>query len=466
MANNIKINSPLGNQPQQKKGSGFVNLNKILQANVGNKLGQTVAQGIGQGVGQVQQGLGQAKSQFQQEAEAKNLASVGNKQAVSDALRNLSGGQTDVSDDLVKQFGTFRAGQYAGPQELDPTKTVQLGSRAQEVQGFGQALGSGGDKTRVLQAFAGKGPYSAGQSRLDSLLLGQGPQAKQQLTEARQQSRGLVQQVGNEQDIARQIAQLKTGEAQQFGKDVRGQLGLADSGGFAETGLAPELLKAIDARAQEAQTKQQQDIAGFNQLLQKIQGGKWNSDLGNYAEDLTKYGLGYKDVRYLQGLPGRETYGADLSDPRLMQAAQAATRSSVADPGEAAKAEALAKLSGIGFDQFGIDKNAAKYDPSKPFSYDVSNLKNLIGQREGAYKQDLSPIEAERQRLTQEYNAPRRGSGNIDKAIARKQAYYDALYNLDQQQRALQDKYGLKYKLNPVKQEVKKVDPNAPAKRR
>jgi len=229
MANNIKINNPLGVQPQQKRGSGFVNLNKILQANIGNRFGQTVAQGISQGVGRVQQGIGQLKSEFQQEADKQNLASVANKQAVSDALKSISSGQTKVSDELIKQFGTFRAGEYEGPRELDSSKLTQIGSKAAEVQRFGRDLGSGGDKTRVLQAFAGQGPYSVGQSRLDALLLGQGPQARQQLAQARQQTLGLTQQLGKEQDIARQIGRLRVGEAQKFAKDVKGQLTSAET---------------------------------------------------------------------------------------------------------------------------------------------------------------------------------------------------------------------------------------------
>lgn len=353
MANNIKINNPLGAQPQQKKGSGFVNLNKILQANVGNRLGQTVAQGIGQGVGQVQQGIGQLKSDFQQEAQKQNLASDANKQAVSDALKNISAGQTDVSDELANQFGTFRAGQYAGPKDLDSNKVAQVGSRASEVQDFGQALGSGGDKTRVLQAFAGQGPYSAGQSRLDSLLLGKGPQAKEQLAEARQQTRGLTQQIGREQDAARQIAEMRTGEAQEFGKSVKQQLEVPQA----------DIQKAIDTLVGQKQGALQQEIQ-------------------RYQNDPFAY-LGTNQVK---------TYGLDpRQHPDIVRflSQDALNRSSLANQGQLKQLDALAKLSGQSQD-FIRDPNAVGTGEQQQFANINKNLlRDAILQQQARYREDL-----------------------------------------------------------------------------
>lgn len=353
MANNIKINNPLGVQPQQKKGSGFVNLNKILQANVGNKLGQTVAQGIGQGVGQVQQGIGQLKNEFQQESEKQNLASVGNKQAVSDALKNISAGQTDVSDELANQFGTFRAGQYAGPKDLDQNKFAQVGSRASEVQDFGTALASGGDKTRVLQAFAGQGPYTSGQTRLDSLLLGQGPQAKQQLAEARQQTRGLTQQVGKEQDAARQVAQLRTGEAQQFGQEVQKQLAAPQT----------EIQTAID------------------QLVSQKQ-GDLAKEVERYQQDPYAY-LGTNQVK-TYGLDPRQ-YGGIVD----FLSKDALNRSSLANQGQLQQLDALSKLSGQSQNFIGDPTAVGTGDQQKFANVNSDQLRNAIMQQQENYRGDL-----------------------------------------------------------------------------
>lgn len=463
MANNIKINSPLGSQPQQKKGSGFVNLNKILQANVGNRLGETVAQGVGQGAQQVQAGLGQVRTDFAAEAEKQNLGSSQNRLAASEALKRVSEGQTDVSDEQARTFGTFLAGKYAGPKELDQNKTVQLGAKAAEVEGLGRSLAGGGDKTRLLQAFASKGgytPYTAGQSRLDSLLLGQGPQAAQQLAEARQQTRGLTQQIGNEQEVARQIAQLRTGQAQDFAKDVRGQVGLGEAGGFADKGYIPDLLKAVDLQAEQARSKQGTDIQRQKELLTKLQNTRrGTADTTTFRNEFSALGLSPADAAYLTSLRNQELYGANLNDPRFLAAAGEANRSNIASAGDIAKAEALSKLSGVGFENFGIDKALPRYDINKPFEFDINNIKNLINQRKGSYETDIGGLEDQRKRLTDEYNAPRRGSLTGHKTAAdveREQKYYDALYGIDQQKRKIQDAYGMKYRSTPVKKEVPK----------
>lgn len=457
----VNLNNPTGVQPQQQKGSGFVNLDKILQANSGNNLAGAISGNLTQGAQQVQQGLGQVKNDFQQQANSNDLASDKNKQAVSDALKNIAGGQTDVSDPQATQFGTYLAGQYAGPKTLDSTKTSQLGARGQELQDFGKSLTSGGDKTRLLQAFAGQGPYSYGQNKLDSLLLGQGPQAGQQLAQARQQTRGLTQQIGNEQQNAQQIAQLQQGKAQQFGQDVRGQVGLDAAGNIADTGAIPDFLKNLDTRATGAQTKQAADLQGFQSLLQKIQDSRGIDPINqpNLSTQLSSYGLSPDDERYLQRLQGQELYGATLnpSGSNFVQAADQASRSSIANAGDLAKAQALAKLSGTDFSKFALDPNAAKYDPAHPFTYDVQNLKNEIGQHQAAYNQEVSGITAQQQQLADQYKEATRGNLNgltSPADLARQKQYYDQLYALDQQKRAVQDKYGLKYRMTPTERKM------------
>lgn len=357
MANNIKINNPLGAKPQQQKGSGFVNLNKILQANVGNKLGETVSGGLNQGTQQVQQGLGQVKNQFLQESDKGNLATVGNQQAVSDALKNIAAGQSAVTDDQVKQFGTFLGGQYGGPKELDTTKTLQLGNKAQEVQGLGQSLMGGADKTRLLQTFAGKGPYSAGQTRLDSLLLGQGPNAKQQLAQARQSTRGLTQQIGKEQDIAQQIGQLRTGQAREFGQETGRQLTEQ------EMGINTALQKALE-----------QAPIQREQLRSQYEQGLINQDLSQLPPEVQEQ------------LKGLRTYNTNPLG--ALQLGQEATQQNIASLTQRGQLEALTKLAQKDPSRLGFAEDV--YDPSKAMQINVQKLRQLAGEGERAYNDKLN----------------------------------------------------------------------------
>ena len=367
MANNIKINNPQGSQPQQKKGSGFVNLNKILQANAGNQLGQTVSQGINQGTQKVQSDLGQIQSQFQSDAEKNNLASDQNKQAVSDALNNIAGGQPNITDEQTKQFGTFLSGQYAGPKGLDESKTAQVGARAQEVQGFGQALSSGGDKTRVLQAFAGKGPYSAGQTRLDSLLLGKGPNAKEQLDQARQGSKNLVSKVGAAQDTANQVGQLRTTQARDFGQQTGEQLKTQE--------------KAINSDIGQALTKAQADKqAALNRYMESLQ----KRDLGaspDIKNQLAQAGI--------YGNEGVRLFGIDPT--KAIQQGEDASLQNIASLKQRSQLEALAKLGQKDPSTLGFASNV--YDPNQAVTLNTQALKQQLAGAQGQYNTGISDFE-------------------------------------------------------------------------
>ena len=64
----IPLNQVQQKQPQ-KKGTGFTNLNRIMQANQGNRLGQTVAGGVTQAGQNLQSGVRQSQATFQTDAD-------------------------------------------------------------------------------------------------------------------------------------------------------------------------------------------------------------------------------------------------------------------------------------------------------------------------------------------------------------------------------------------------------------
>lgn len=451
MANNIKLNNPLGVSAQPKKGTGFVNLDKVLNANVGNRLGETVATGLGNQAQQVQQGIGQLKTDFNQKAQVSNLATNSNKQAISDALKSISSGQQVqmgagskdpasaqpqgipgrlqaapvqlmntgaplVSDDQANQFKTFLSGQYSGPKDLDSTKLAQVGSKAQEVQDLGQGLQSGNDKTRLLQTFAGKGPYTAGQSKLDSLLLGQGPNAQQKLAEARQQTRGLTQQLGREQEAAQQTGQLRQNDAQQLAQETQAALSKTQG----------DILTPLEKQATDYQAAQDLKTQDLQNILK---------NLGSTIDPNEAAALGL--TGNYNG-PGKYTYnyqpGQDLVSPSLMTP----TAQNVANDSQRAQLLALAKLAGQEAPTF-----ADRYDPNKAVTVNTDPLKQGIENNRAQYEkqfQDILAATARKQVPSYEENDSW-GTGGMktqqEMDNERNGAYRDA------QIRKLREKYGL-----------------------
>jgi uncharacterized phage-associated protein len=65
--------TPIIQKQVQRKGTGFTNLNRIMQANQGNRLGQSVAGGIGNRVQNLQSGIKTSQTQFGEQAQKGRL---------------------------------------------------------------------------------------------------------------------------------------------------------------------------------------------------------------------------------------------------------------------------------------------------------------------------------------------------------------------------------------------------------
>lgn len=288
-----------GAQPvQRRQGSGFTNLSRILQANKNNRLGEAVSSGIVGGANQIRQQLGDTRDQFQSQANANDLASDQNKSIRENVLKNIAGGQTDVTDQQADQFKNFRQGQYTGPQEMDMAKTTGLGIRANEVQN--QAKNPLSENT--LQATVGsqsQNPYSRGQIGLDRTILGAGN--PQQLGQARSATMGLSQGINRAQDVARGEAALKTLQAQQFGKDTQAQLAAP------QTGIQNDINTAVTTKQGDLSAA----IKNYNLDPNKYL-GRTSAQL--YGLDPTKYG---GVVNFLN--PGDINKGTVASQTQLNQ---------------------------------------------------------------------------------------------------------------------------------------------------
>lgn len=355
---------PTKTPSQQKKGTGFTNLQRYLAANKGNTLGSTVSGGISSAAEGVQGGLQGASEQFASQSAAGDLASDQNKQVRDTVLQRLSGGGgggmlfapgmlPSVTPGEVSQFEKFRGGQYTGPKQLEGVD--KLSAQAREAEGLGKATSTETGRTGLLQRFVGSPQYTQGQRNLDTLLLGRAPE----LSSARQKTLGLESSVGRESQRAGATAAQKTSDARKFGQETTGMI--QGQRGQVDTGLQGQLTSQ----------KQAADAAQA-EFLQAQQSGKFA------AGDQSLTGLRH----------GETLYNINLSDPRFF-AENDPTLSGVATPEQRAQLAALAQLSGQDLSQFyqGLDPKAAQYDPAKPYAFnkgafdqEAARTQNLVNQ--------------------------------------------------------------------------------------
>ena len=216
----------------QRKGTGFTNLARVMQASQGSKLGQTIAGGITGQAQQVQSGIKTAQDEFQKEAEKNRVDTEANRAKAATAI-NAAGTTGVVNPEDLNLFKTIRAAEYKGPTEL--ANQQQLQAQAQQAQtlgslasGVGQRSGTDqGGRQELLRRFAGGADYTSGQRKLDESILSKDKEAN--LVSAARQTRGVAeeaqraamgaqaksQEYGNLAKIFAKETQSKIGEAQQ-----------------------------------------------------------------------------------------------------------------------------------------------------------------------------------------------------------------------------------------------------------
>jgi hypothetical protein len=205
----------------QRKGTGFTNLARIMQANQGSRLGQTISGGITGQAQQVQSGIKTAQDDFQKEAELKRIDSEENRKKATNAIGNIINPSTSgspisgPSSADLSLFKTIREGEYKGPTEL--ANQQQLQAQAQQAQtlgslasGVGQRSGTDqGGRQELLRRFVGGADYTSGQRKLDESILSKDKESN--LASAARQTRG----VAEEAQRATSGAQAK---GQEYGK--------------------------------------------------------------------------------------------------------------------------------------------------------------------------------------------------------------------------------------------------------
>lgn len=356
--------------PQQKQqGTGFTNLQQLMAANQGNKLGQAVGGGIQQTGQQVQQGLQKGQQDFQNQAQAGQLGTQAQKENVENTLKDPS----QVSDQNVADFAKYRAGQYSGPQDISNIDALK--GQAQQAQQMGQAIGTEGGRQSLLQRYAaGPGQYGAGAQRLDTLLLGSG--GGNDLQQARRSVSGLNSQVSGAQQAAQQQAQQYTQQAKGFGQQVSNQVSGKESG----------IYNPAQQQAQQANITEQQNQSAEQAAALAAQ----NNQLSQAA------------IKSLGLTAGQRTYGANLGQFMGYQGAnEQANALNVMGQPQLQQYQGLQKLMGqtpsatpqtqyqagqATFDKAGLQAamaaNQAQVDPVAAGAQQAQQIANLAHQRD------------------------------------------------------------------------------------
>jgi hypothetical protein len=201
-------------------GSGFTNLSRYLQANRSNKLGQTVASGVQQAGQQARGAVTQAGQQFQQKV-GEEKARLGEQEQRAGQIIQGATGQT--GDEDVKTVQNVLGAEFKGPTGVQNADEVR--ARAQEAESLARAGGSQAGRFGLLQRYVGQGrpAYSAGQQRLDQMLLGQTGQ--QQLRQARAGTVGVGSEAERQITAATEQGKELQGQARQVAESTKGKLG-------------------------------------------------------------------------------------------------------------------------------------------------------------------------------------------------------------------------------------------------
>lgn len=363
--------------PNAQKGSGYTNIQRIVQANQGNKLGSTIGSNIQNAAQQTQGNINQAQQQFQQQAGANRADTNQNAQLVQQALANptnITGNPNQVS-----QFQNLLSGTYQGPKGLQ--NAAQLQAQAQDINQLGQATTSEGGKQGLLQRFVGAPQYTAGQQTLDSLLLG--ATGGKDLAAARRATAGIQGQEQQAQQGASQTAQEYAKRAQQFGQNVQGQFG--DTVAKQQQGLA-----------QQAQTAQQARDAQIAALQQQLSQGNLNKDIA------TQLGI----------TQGQQNYNLDPSK-FVSENSMQANAQNIANAQDYARMQALQQLGGQyspaaaqqTLAQFQNPSQAGTFAASKAYNVNAPEFQQNLANAQNSYQNfvnsTVNPAQAEynRQRM-------------------------------------------------------------------
>jgi hypothetical protein len=356
--------------PSNRQGTGYTNLQTLMNANQGNQLGKAVGSGIQNTGQQVQNNLNQSQQNFNTQSQANEIGTDQDKENVQNTLDELqSNPSAGVNQQQIGQFEQYESGNYNGPQGLvnsqGQSDTSQLQGQASAAQQEGQAVDSAGGRQALLQKYVSNPSqeYGSGAQAVDTALLG--ATGGKQLQQARQSVAGLGNQVNNAANTAQQQAQQYQQQAQSFGQQVVGQLQNAQSALY-----TPAAAEAAQYNAN-APVLAQQAQATITEAAPGTAGNETLSPAAMQALGLTQ---------------GEKTYGANLAGDITYQGpAGPATALNVMTQPQLAQYSGLSQLMG--------QSPVANQNPYTPgqLTYNQSGAQTAIQQAQQNFNTAIAP---------------------------------------------------------------------------
>jgi len=352
------------NDPNKQQGSGYTNIQKVVNANQGNQLGSAIGNNLQQTTSSAQQNLQNAQGQFNQQTQANQANTQQNQQLVQNVLNDptqyaniasATSSQNPTNAQQGQQFQNLISGQYQGPTALNNASALQ--NQAAQAAQEGQALGTSGGRIALLQQAIGNPQYTQGQAGLDELLLGQSNSPA--LAQAKQQALTLQGQVNTGIAGAAAQGQQQTAQAQQFGTALQNQLGAT------ATGLNNTL-------QQQATNAQQANNTQYQNALAALQSGNVTQQEANLL-GLTQ---GENVYNVLNGA-GTTGNSANNAAQFLQENPNQATAGNIATAQQYAQMQALQQLGGQYAPQNAQTAFQNYQNPSQAGTY--AQQQNLIG---------------------------------------------------------------------------------------
>ena len=247
-------------QPSQQ-GTGFVNLQKYLDANQGNQLGSAVSGNINQATQATQSDLAQQQNQFNQGLQNTRAGISQGQQNVQNTFQQIDNPNfSGLSQPQIQGFQNITNNPYSGPTGYANPQVLQ--QQAANAASLGQLAGTRPGRQELLRETINSPKYTNSQQTMDELLLslGGGNQAVQQ---AGRSTRGLQNQVN--QNVG--TAQLQGQQAQQAYQKLQQQA----TGGVQQRQQA--INQQVANAVQNAQNQQQQRNANFATYQQMLAQG-------------------------------------------------------------------------------------------------------------------------------------------------------------------------------------------------
>lgn len=410
-------------------GTGFINLDKLLRANEGNRLGEVTGRYIQNAGSRASEDINKAQQTFQTEADKARTDTEKNQSFIDETIGKVNAPQTqpistggyqpvsipkgegstargttfgattsnhfpsstqNVNQPYMptaaeeRRFQNIIRGGYQGPKEIkDFDKTL---ASAQTGKDIGDLSKTGAGRKVLLSDMFGGANYTPGQRNLDAALLGQ---QTPQLAQARRTTQGLVQGAESAQNQAKTYSDYLQGRAGQFANQTIKQL---------ETAQMPTSeqinVQVKNAMAQEAARKKAYDDAIKMLTPDTTTTGTKiaDKDRAKQALDILKSG-NYINQEQYDSLLGKEgstglvssaeglkaDYLQQLRDRLKSTQAQNISRTGLADDLQAAKLNALQRLMGKSPQEAEFAPNRQKFQQGA-LTLDTEGFKTYVGQ--------------------------------------------------------------------------------------